>query len=252
MPSKPTLVFVPGGFHLPSCFELVENRLKSAGYECIGVRTPSVRKEPPFPKDMSDDVQAVQAALNKAIGDENDAVLVMHSYGGFPGSAACKGMSKEDRVKEGKKGGVVHLVFISAFAAEEGMKIADAGGKISDEVLPSDWCIVEPGGYMRAERSNEIFYNDLPEEEANKASSKLQYHASAAFSAIQTYSAFKFIPSTYIICELDNAIPPILQEVMAKQPEADMIIERLKSSHSPFYSMPEETSLIIRKAAGEF
>ncbi|KAE9967015.1 hypothetical protein BLS_001101 [Venturia inaequalis] len=246
MPSKPIIVFVPGAWHLPSCFELVENLLKPAGYECIGVRTPSVRKEPPFPKDASDDVQAIRAALVTAIGEENDVVVVMHSYGGFPGSAACKGMSKEDRVKEGMKGGVVHLVYIASFAVEEGRSMG--GG---DKPIPADWRITEPDGYIRVERCNEIFYNDLSEEEANKRSSELQHHATGAFYSIQTYSAFKFIPSTYVICELDNAIPVALQEMIATQPGADMDIIRLKSSHSPFYSMPEETSNIIRKAAGE-
>lgn len=46
-------------------------------------------------------------------------------------------------------------------------------------------------------------------------------------------------------------MPVALQEMVATQPGADMDIIRLKSSHSPFYSMPEETSNIIRKAAGE-
>lgn len=104
---------------------------------------------------------------------------------------------------------------------------------------------------MRAERSNDIFYNDLPEEKANEWTSKLQYHATGAFFTPQAYSAFKFIPSTYVICELDKAIPAALQEMMATQPGADMVIEKLNAGHSPFLSMPEETSDIIRKAAGE-
>jgi hypothetical protein len=108
------------------------------------------------------------------------------------------------------------------------------------------------GDYMRAERSNEIFYNDLPEDEATKWTSKIQYHATGAFFTPQAYSAFKFIPSTYVICELDNAIPVAFQEMMATQPGADMVIEKLKASHSPFLSMPEDTSNIIRRAAGEF
>lgn len=143
MSSKPTIVFVPGAWHLPSCFDLVEKYLRSAGYDYIGVRTPSVRKEPPFPKDMSDDVQAVPTALNTAIADEKDIIVVMHSYGGIPGSAACKGMSKEDRIKEGKKGGVSQLILIAAFVVEEGTNLA--GGKKTNPggrgLAP--WCIIE-------------------------------------------------------------------------------------------------------------
>jgi pimeloyl-ACP methyl ester carboxylesterase len=143
MSSKPTIVFVPGAWHTPSCFELVATRLKAAGYGYIGVSTPSVRKEPPFPKDGGEDTEAVRAALNTAIGDGNDVLVVMHSYGGFPGSAACKGMSKEDRAKEGKKGGVVRLVYIASFAVPEGTNLSGGTGTAKGERGLADWCIVE-------------------------------------------------------------------------------------------------------------
>lgn len=80
----------------------------------------------------------------------------------------------------------------------------------------------------------------------------MQYHAKGPFYDLQSYSAFKFIPSTYVVCELDKAVPAAVQEMIATQPGANMVIERLKAGHSPFLSMPEETSNIIRKAAGEF
>jgi pimeloyl-ACP methyl ester carboxylesterase len=143
MSSKPTIVFVPGAWHTPECFELVETRLKSAGYEYIGVRTPSVCKESPFPKDGRDDVEAVRTALNSALGDGNDVVVVMHSYGGFPGSAACKGMSKEDRMKGGKKGGVIRLVYIASFAIPEGTNLSGGNGTNMGEQGLADWCIIE-------------------------------------------------------------------------------------------------------------
>jgi hypothetical protein len=143
MSSKPIIVFVPGAWHTPEYFELVEMRLKSAGYQYFGVRTPSVRKEPPFPKDGGDDVDAVRDTLNSAIGDGNDVVVVMHSYGGIPGSAACKGMSKEDRIKEGKKGGVIKLVYIASFALPEGANLSGGTGTKEGEQGLAEWCIPE-------------------------------------------------------------------------------------------------------------
>jgi len=104
---------------------------------------------------------------------------------------------------------------------------------------------------MRIIRMNETLYNDLPEEEANKWSAKIQYQASGCFASEQTYAAFKHIPSTYILCELDRAIPPQMQEAMTTQPGANFNVVRLNASHSPFLSMPKETAEIIRKAAGE-
>jgi hypothetical protein len=53
----------------------------------------------------------------------------------------------------------------------------------------------------------------------------------------QTAAAWMSIPSTYIICENDNAIPVSVQEAMSAR--AGKII-RLASSRSPFFSRPDD------------
>lgn len=68
----------------------------------------------------------------------------------------------------------------------------------------------------------------------------------------QQYAAWKHIPSTYLICTIDNAISPKIQERMVAQDGAKWSeVVRLRSGHSPMVSMPEETARIIRRAAGE-
>lgn len=52
-------------------------------------------------------------------------VLLMHSYGGSPGNGSAVGLSKEERERDGKKGGVVGLVFVSAYVAKEGQTIRE-------------------------------------------------------------------------------------------------------------------------------
>lgn len=44
----------------------------------------------------------------------------MHSYGGCPGGAAAKGLSKHERTSTGRTGGVIGLVFIAAVLTDEG------------------------------------------------------------------------------------------------------------------------------------
>jgi len=245
MTSKPIVIFVPGAWHTPESFALVAAHLEDAGYEYTGVDKPSVSLRPPYIQSFEPDVEAVRKEVLAASDAGNDVVLVMHSYGGIPGSAAAKGLSKEDREKEGKKGGIVRLVYISSFAIEEGQSlISAAGGELSP------WCIVE-GDYMRATESNDIFYRDIPKEEAQKWTDKLQYHATKTFHSPQTYTAFKHIPSTYLICEDDQAIPAIVQEMMSSHEGGLWTVERLKTSHSPFLSKPKEAADVIRRAAGE-
>jgi hypothetical protein len=107
------------------------------------------------------------------------------------------------------------------------------------------------GEFFRAVDIQDVFYNDVPKDVAAHWASKLTYQAVGPFKTAQTYAAWKHIPSTYIICELDNTIPAAFQETMATQEGGLFTIERLNASHSPFMSMPKETAKLIRKAAGE-
>lgn len=63
-----------------------------------------------------------------ALADQGkDVVVLMHSYGGVPGSAALEGLGKTARVEKGEKGGVARLVYVCSFALREGERMPDAG-----------------------------------------------------------------------------------------------------------------------------
>lgn len=62
------------------------------------------------------------------------------------------------------------------------------------------------------------------------------------------------IPSAYLVCEEDQAIPYQAQEgmiagVQGKNPKAFDIVEKIKASHSPFLSQPETTAKFLEKCA---
>ncbi|KAH7327184.1 hypothetical protein BKA65DRAFT_405971, partial [Rhexocercosporidium sp. MPI-PUGE-AT-0058] len=62
------------------------------------------------------------------------------------------------------------------------------------------------------------------------------------------------IPSSYLVCEDDRAIPPAVQEAMTeacKKEGARMKVSRVMSGYSPFLSRVEETVTWLRDAAGE-
>ena len=65
--------------------------------------------------------------LKKLIEDEGkDVLLAIHSYGGVPGCQAIGELEKNARLKEGKKGGVVHVLFMAALLVEQGKRLRDA------------------------------------------------------------------------------------------------------------------------------
>ena len=71
----------------------------------------------------------------------------------------------------------------------------------------------------------------------------------------QTYAAFKDIPSTYVVCELDRVVSVEQQERMianAKEVQSGSfdVVERLQSGHEPILSKVGEMVGIMERAAG--
>ena len=54
------------------------------------------------------------------------------------------------------------------------------------------------------------------------------------------------VPSTYVICDLDHAIPVPAQEAMAAHADTT---HRLRSDHSPFLTDPDAVADLIRAVA---
>ena len=130
---KPTLVFVPGAWHPPSCYNNIIQILSSPPYDysCVAITTPTVGAEPPV-LTHHDDAAAIRAVTTRLANDGKDILLLLHSYAGIPGSQCCEGLVKSEREKRGKKGGLISLVYISAFIVPEGMSNA------TPETIPSE------------------------------------------------------------------------------------------------------------------
>ena len=68
-----------------------------------------------------------------------------------------------------------------------------------------------------------------------------------------SYAAWKDFRTTYVLCEEDYALPPTAQEQMiadARAKGANIDVERIQSSHSPFLSQPQRIADIVRRVAG--
>lgn len=119
--SKPTIAFVPGAFHSPDTYKSVIHILEAHSYECVGVHLPSVGPSTAC-EDFSEDVAAIRASVEKLVEEEKEVVIVLHSYSGLPGSEALEGLGKKNRQADGKKGGVIRIVFIMAYLVPEGFQ----------------------------------------------------------------------------------------------------------------------------------
>ena len=121
MDTLPHIHLVPGAFHSRSAMDLLSNELTKAGYststsEQVTVDNPRLT--------IKDDAAALDEVLYTLIEQEGkDIVLYLHSYAGFPGSAAIKGYAKIERLGAGKLGGIIGLIYQSAFIPTQGVTL---------------------------------------------------------------------------------------------------------------------------------
>lgn len=112
---KPTIVFVSGLWEGPAVFNTVSSLLQRQGFTTYTVTNPSTGTTSPGNPSFSDDVRAAQAVIGPLVlKEEQEIVMVLHSADGAIGSPAAEGLTVGKRRAEGKKGGVVHLPFITA------------------------------------------------------------------------------------------------------------------------------------------
>ena len=246
MTQKPTVVFVPGAWHSPEAFTAVSGPLEAAGYTTVGVKLASVGAPKPL-SGFEPDVANARAAIQKACDADQDVVIFMHSYGGVVGSECFKGLTKTERRKEGKTGGVAHLIYCCAFVLPEGVSLYNA---LQNKPLP--WFqISEDEMTVTPATPEKIFYNDLDEKTAKEWTAKLRVMSHEVFSSEVTYAGWKHVPATYLYCEQDNAIPLFAQKGMVENSGVEWRTESFDASHSPFLSIPDKVVEAIRRAAGE-
>lgn len=248
MPESTTLLFVPGAWHSPDCFDPVIQRLKAANYSTCKVHLPSVNP-PSHYLDFSADVSHIRTQIETAVDAGQNVVVVVHSYGSLPTNEAIKGLDIKTRQGEGLKGGVTHLFFCCSFIIPEGQSLISAFGgndlpwfRVSDDRLE-----VHPA------TPDQIFYNDCDDEQVKNAVAALEAHSYQTFHSPCTYAAWKHVPSTYLYCRKDAAIPLTVQMMMVEETAKGFGIntETVDASHSPFYSKPDEVTAAILRAAGD-
>ncbi|KAG8161185.1 hypothetical protein KVR01_009449 [Diaporthe batatas] len=246
---KPVIVFVPGAFSRPSDFDLVSGPLREAGYEVHVVHHPSspdvlVRPTP----SMYDDAENIHRLVEKLADEGKDIIIVMHSYGGLPGTQACEGLSRRERRKAAKPGGIVRLLYVGAAIAPVGASMAGvlrttmplpsveaADGKPSlwtsvtiamGGLIPLSWTAwlfshsslaASVEGLWAYNRNPEIFTDwllaDMPREEALGYASMSSSVAQSVKSTVTplTYAGYKHIPCSYFLTRLDRVNPPEAQ-----------------------------------------
>ncbi|KAG8974881.1 hypothetical protein FRB90_009700 [Tulasnella sp. 427] len=244
--AKPTIILVHGAWHTAEPFNPLISHLHASGYKTHTVSLPSVGCSPPV-EDIQPDIDEIRSKITRCIDLGEDVLLFMHSYGAVPGCEAIKGLTKSASDQEGRQGGVVHLVFCTAFILKEGVSLL---GPVGDQPLP--WFrLSDDGMSVMPTEPIHTFYNDLSPKVQQEMVAKIQPHSFKTFTTKSTYEGWRDAPGTYLHCEKDNCIPLPSQKAMLESIGIDFRTETFDTDHCPFISIPEQIAMAVRRAAGE-
>jgi pimeloyl-ACP methyl ester carboxylesterase len=221
---KPTIILVHGAWHNGKGFAALQGELAALDINSITVELTSVGEAGESLGDMYSDA----ALLSKTIeGIDGDCVVLGHSYGGLVITEGSAGSSK-----------VKKLIYLTAFMLDAGETLYAACGSVD----PEWWNVAADKSRLTSNTPAEVFYNTCSSEIAEAAVKELRTQSLPSFNQPVTKVGWREIPSAYIICEQDQAIPIFAQEGMSGR--AGEVV-RINTDHSPFLSAPKELALLI-------
>lgn len=115
MSQKPVLLFVTGAWHPPKCYDVLKTALVDSGYEVVIPKMPSVGPGSHGVTWEADKAKIIETA-EPFFAQGQEVVLIAHSYGGIPATAATQGQEVHERAQAGLKGGFQSIIFLAAFA----------------------------------------------------------------------------------------------------------------------------------------
>jgi pimeloyl-ACP methyl ester carboxylesterase len=234
MNGSPTVVLVHGAFADASSWNGVIRRLQAKGVQVTAAANPL--------RGISNDSAHIASVVEQTPGP---ILAVGHSYGGAVITNA-----------PARANNVVGLVYVAAFAPEEGERLAEVEAGSKDSVLNSALVSLHypaaDGGEPAMEfaidpaRLHDVFAADLPAEEAAVMAATQRPVAELAFSEPSGAPAWKSLPSWAVVATGDKAAGTDVVRPVAKR--AGATITEVEGSHVIMISQPQAVTDVILDA----
>ncbi|KAK7752316.1 hypothetical protein SLS62_005652 [Diatrype stigma] len=244
--SKRSLLLIPGAFAVPDLYDSLVNAVAAKGYEIKALHMPSVAPatgpkegEPPT---MYDDAAFIAKEAESLADEGKDVIIMTHSYGGVPGTESVRGLSKTERQKQGKKGGIVRLAYMTSLV----LAVGDAATSAQGDVKEQTPFTLDDKGWLSMPDIEKVAmtFSDVPSEEALPFARRMTKHSAASFANPLTYAGYKDVPVSYLLCEEDLAISSSAQragiELIERESGRPVEVTSLKAGHAPTLSRPQE------------
>jgi pimeloyl-ACP methyl ester carboxylesterase len=232
---KPTIVLVHGAFADSSGWNDVIRILRAADYPVIAPGNPL--------RGVAEDSAYLASVLQSIAGP---IVLVGHSYGGFIITNAATGNPN-----------VTSLVYVAAFAPDQGETVEILAGKYPGSKLSFDALDVRPyplkeggysaDGYIKLGLFHEVFAADVSRSAAAVMAATQRPADVHTLQQTSAAPAWRAIPSWTLVARDDQVIPAAAQRFMAQR--AGSRVVEVKAAHAVMVSRPAETATLIIKAA---
>jgi len=232
----PTIVLVHGAFADGSSWNGVIERLQAKGVEASAPANPL--------RGISIDSAYTASVFAQTPGP---ILAVGHSYGGAVITNAATQAKN-----------VVGLVYVAAFATEEGEQLGDASAASKDSILGPALINRDyptPNGDAEVEfivdpaKLHDVFAADLPDEQTSLMAVTQRPVSQLAFTEPSTAPAWKDLPSWAVVAKSDKAAGADVTRSMAQR--AGATITEVEGSHVIMISQPDAvTDVILEALAG--
>jgi pimeloyl-ACP methyl ester carboxylesterase len=226
-PSKAVknVVLVHGAFADGSSWSKVIPLLQAQGLHVVAVHLPFTS--------FADDVAATKRAI---AAEEGPVLLVGHSYGGLVITEA------------GNDPKVAGLVYVAAFAPNDGEAIADLGKEFPQPPGIGELRPQAAGFLLLTDKGiADDFAQDLSADEKGILVATQPPTPASIFAAKITTAAWRSKPTWYVVAAEDRMISPQLEKGFAKQMNATTTT--VPSSHVAMLAFPKEVAGVIEQAA---
>jgi pimeloyl-ACP methyl ester carboxylesterase len=240
-PVEPTIVLVHGAWHGAWCWNEVVPFLTARGLAVIAVDLPGHGNDTRLPGSLLDDAAALADIVANVDGP---VAMVGHSYGGLVISQTATDPAIAAKLS--------HLVYLCALCLPAGKKLADLSVDNSRARLRGLLTFNEDGNaVVNAEMPVEAkacFYHDCTDAQAAYAMQRLTPQPMTNMATVVEGNPMASIHSTYVFCTEDFTIPIEVQRAMVNAVRDSGVTLNevtLASSHSPFFSMPNQLAHAI-------
>lgn len=227
------VLLVHGAMADGSSWSKVIRELQQAGLSVTAVQQPLTSIE--------DDVKVVRTAIKTMTEASPEPIVVVgHSFGGVVITNAASGWD----------GAVKALVYVHAFAPDEGETVAELS-KPFPELESNKLFVADAGGRLSMKPADflKYFAPDLPTDEAAILAATQGPCDGARFGFVTSRPAWREVQDLYyIVAEGDQIITPELETYCAKRMGAKTT-HLAGASHAGFVSQPEAVAKVIVEAA---